>query len=183
MAYDTNLQHLHPTMRAKVKTLIKSLALANVPIQIHEGYRTAARQHEKFNQGHPDSVWRSFYQYGVACAFAVVTDGAVRRDASDVIAGYWKKFRELAIVAGLESPGMDQANVQLPGLSISQLIKGQYPEGGDESWRKNLNANITASTHTPKPPIASLTGAIDNGFASDSERDDKATEQVERPNR
>ncbi|MBU2876977.1 MULTISPECIES: hypothetical protein [Aliiglaciecola] len=173
MTLNTVLKNLHPIMRQKVQNLITHLTQKNVPITLVEGYRTPVQQKELHDQGAPEKPWMSLFQYGVACKFelSVTNDSAQGENADN--SNYWGQFTEFAKAEGLETSDSDKSQLQLPNMNVKTLIKGQYPEGGDESWANNLELHITYWTDYPKPPVPRMG---DEPISHLSERDEKSTQ-------
>ncbi|MEP4891843.1 MAG: hypothetical protein ABJV04_17610 [Aliiglaciecola sp.] len=173
MTLNTVLENLHPIMRKRVQGLITHLEQKNNPVQLIEGYRTPVQQKELHSQGASEKPWLSAFQYGLACKFGapIPLDG-VQEDSSEMD-NYWAQFHKFAKAAGLEIMPSDPSQLQYPGIQPEVLLQGQYPAGGDESWRSNLELHITYWNDYPKPPVPTIGDAP---ISQLSERDEKSTQ-------
>ncbi|GAC14187.1 M15 family metallopeptidase domain-containing protein [Aliiglaciecola lipolytica] len=174
MAFDTDLNHLHPVVRDKVKNVIASLERHNIPLKLLEGYRSPVRQEELHNQGATEPPWKSPLQYGLGCVFAIDEEASQdqRADASE----WWNQLSQFAEAAELEVSNVEKSQLISPRIDVKKLFKGHYPEGGDESWAKNLEVHITYWNKYPKPPVPNLSSSQDRPFSPQSERDEKSTQ-------
>jgi hypothetical protein len=160
MARDTDLEKLHPIVRSKVNILIEKLAKEKIPLRLFEGYRYPQRQQNLYNQGRTTSgpivtrasAWRSYHQYGVACDFVLYIRGKWSWKTSGTYKKYWKRYHELGAEVGLRPVSFEMPHLELHGLSLNELLAGQYPEGGDESWAENLRTTISNWNKSPTPP-------------------------------
>lgn len=177
MANDTNLKHLHPTLRVKVQSILLKLTQQSVPLKLLETYRTPAQQKALVAQGSTVQPWHSYFQYGLICDFGVFVDGNWSNEVNEAVKAYWQKLHAFAAQEGLEIGGK-MSTVQLPLLSIEKLMNGQYPPGGDESWVKNVGDNIITWTEEPKPPLPVIDLAGTAGPGRGDERDQKSMDAV-----
>lgn len=159
---DAEWNHIHPMVRAKVKTLVERLAAENIPFQVFEGFRSPERQRQLFAQGRtaPGAIvtrakpWQSYHQYGLAADLVLRVDGQWSWDDAGPRAAWWRRMLDLAHELGLESLSWEKPHVQLPGLTLSGLQQGNYPVEGDETWAENLGTAILAWDGTPSAPPA-----------------------------
>ncbi len=160
MTRNTDLDNLHPVVRQKVKTLIDKLAHENIPLRLFEGYRNPERQHQLFSQGRTSpgprvtkaDAWQSYHQYGVACDFVLYIDGKWSWNTGPKFKKYWARYHELGAEVGLKPISWEKPHLELQNLNLQELVMGNYPEGGDESWSENLSSNILQWTKGPTPP-------------------------------
>ena len=104
MARDTAPEHLHPRFRLKVNQLISKLEAEGLPFRMFEGFRSARRQHELYQQGRSKpgarvtnaDAWSSLHQYGVAADFVLYIDGQWSWDTSKNKKSWWQRLHELA---------------------------------------------------------------------------------------
>ena len=66
---------------------------------------------------------------------------------------WWNRYHELAEQNGLESLSFELPHVQLKGIRASQLLSGEEPGGGDDSWEENIATAIHRWPREPKPPL------------------------------
>lgn len=168
MARDTAPEHLHPRFRLKVNQLISKLEAEGLPFRMFEGFRSARRQHELYQQGRSKpgarvtnaDAWSSLHQYGVAADFVLYIDGQWSWDTSKNKKSWWQRLHELARQHQLEPLSWELPHLQLQQMSLSQLRAGIYPDGGDEDWADNLQLAIAQwSGHPPAPLPPTLISA------------------------
>jgi peptidoglycan hydrolase-like protein with peptidoglycan-binding domain len=160
---DNNLDHLHPVFREKVKTLLEKLAAENLPFKVFEGYRTPQRQRKLYAQGRtcpPWSIvtrarpWLSNHQYGVAADFVLFENGRWSWVDSGPKAKLWSRLHELGREVGLTPLSFEKPHLELVNLKTPDLLAGQYPADGDDSWAENLEEVIYSwSGDPPAPPL------------------------------
>ncbi|MEM1073871.1 MAG: D-alanyl-D-alanine carboxypeptidase family protein [Pseudomonadota bacterium] len=164
---ETSLELLHPAIRQKVKDLIADLAAQSVPMKIFETFRTPERQAFLFAQGrtrdlHKNKVtnanaWQSYHQYGVAIDMVIDHPNHGMWDTGSAkTRGWWAKYHELAAKHGLEPLSFEKPHVQLVDVRTSQLLSGEAPGPGDESWLDNYAAAIARWPGARKPPMPSM---------------------------
>ena len=158
----SDLESLHPVVRRKVKAVLKKLDAAGIPMKVFETYRSPYRQANLFAQGRTApgnrvtnaGAWESYHQYGVAADFVRFEDGKWNwntRTAAE--RAQWDQFHDIARAEGLEPLSWEKPHVQLVGHSLTQLMNGDYPEGGDEKWSDNLSDAISGWTGSDAPPF------------------------------
>lgn len=174
MTHNTELNHLHPVMREKVKALIKKIEQAKLPLKFFEGYRSPKQQQVLFEQGASQEPWKSLFQYGFACDFAVFVDGNWLHQTSNTGNEYWAGYHKLAKAVGLEPIASHKSQLQLPGVTAQALLTGPMPAGGDESWSMNLGQDIMAGGYNPAPSIVSVLNASQRAPGTLGERDEKS---------
>lgn len=161
-AKDRDLAHLHPLVRKKVKALEKKLKDANIPMKVFEGFRTPQRQAYLYAKGRttPGSIvtnaepWESYHQYGVAADFVRFENGGWNwNTGTSQQRKDWDDYHDLARSVGLEPLSWEKPHVQLIGTTLSQLMNGDYPEDGDESWANNLSQSISTWPGGGTPPL------------------------------
>ncbi|MCP5086394.1 MAG: hypothetical protein GY952_06290 [Rhodobacteraceae bacterium] len=161
---ETSLDLLHPKIRQRVKDLIADLKAKKVPMKVFESYRTPERQAHLFAQGrtrdlHKGKVtnadaWQSYHQYGVAVDMVIDhPDHGMWDTGSAKTRGWWKKYHELAEKHGLEPLSFEMPHVQLVGVRTSQLLSGEEPGAGDESWTDNFAQAVARWPDSRKPPL------------------------------
>ena len=159
---DTDLAHLHPLVRAKVEKVQKELDKANIPMRVFEAFRSPERQAYLYAKGRtaPGSrvtnagPWQSYHQYGMAADFVRFENGKWNwNDSTPQQNKEWDQFHDIARAAGLEPLSWERPHVQLIGTSFAELLNGDYPDGGDESWASNLSDAILRWPGTKKPPL------------------------------
>jgi peptidoglycan L-alanyl-D-glutamate endopeptidase CwlK len=158
---DRELLHLHPIIREKVRVLLEKLSAEGIPFQLFEGFRSPQRQQYLFEQGRtrPGSIitkarpWRSYHQYGLGADFVLYENGLWSWDTSGEKGRWWERLHQLAREHDLEPLSWEKPHLQLPGLSITDLQAGEYPQGGDLDWAEYLQAAISSwSGYPPSPP-------------------------------
>jgi len=158
---DTDLSHLHPTVRDKVTAVQTQLDAESIPMKIFEGYRSPQRQAYLYAQGRTTrgpkvtnaDAWKSYHQYGVAADFVRFENGNWNwNDSSAQDKAQWDRYHQIARDNGLEPLSFERPHVQLAGYTMTRLMNGDYPEGGDASWSANLTKAISGWTGTGAPP-------------------------------
>lgn len=154
---DTTL--LHPALRTRVASVMADIAAANLPLRIFEAWRSPQRQRHLYAQGRtrPGKIvtyaqaWESYHQYGLAVDIV----GFVNNSWTwDLPASVWKKMHEIGKAHGLERLGFETPHLQLADLKISDLMDGNWPAGGDQSWYDNLSSAIDHwDGQPPAPPL------------------------------
>ncbi len=165
---DTDISKLHPVLRTKAVEVVQRLNEQGIPFKIFEAFRTPRRQAQLYAQGRngaPGRIvtkarpWHSYHQYGVAADFVLNIDGEWSWDTRGEKAGWWKKLHEVAKEQGLEPVSFELPHLQLASVTVSQLLVGQYPPDGDESWSDNLAEAIESWRNVPRsPPLPPLVG-------------------------
>lgn len=161
---ETSLDLLHPKIRQKVKDLIADMVANSVPMKVFESYRTPERQAYLYAQGRTRDLdknkvtnansWESYHQYGVAVDMVIDHPNYGMWDTSDAIArGWWDKYHELAGNHGLEPLSFEKPHVQLKGIRVSQLLSGEEPGPGDDSWYQNFSQAVARWPGSLKPPL------------------------------
>jgi peptidoglycan LD-endopeptidase CwlK len=157
---DNDLEHLHPTVRERVKAVLAKLAAENIPFRVFESFRSPQRQQYLWEQGRtrPGHVvtrarpWQSMHQYGLAADFVLFENGNWSWDDHGDKARWWNRMDEVGRQEGLEPLSFERPHLQLPGLSLAELGSGHYPPGGDSSWTENLAAAVFSWTGSPSAP-------------------------------
>src|SRR5580692_1389568 len=153
---DTSL--LHKTFSdVLLGKLVPALAAASIPLAPFEAFRAPERQADLFKIGRVtgvgqlghhvtwDLAWQSKHQYGLAVDMVFHVNG--QWTWNEPSPGMWKKYQEIAASFGLQ-PVKDKAGniLEWPHCQLSwptvQLLAGEYPPGGGETWASNLNATI-----------------------------------------
>ncbi|MGF1731717.1 D-alanyl-D-alanine carboxypeptidase family protein [Photobacterium kasasachensis] len=166
MSVDRNMQHLHPTIRARVVSVVSILNDEGLPFQVFEGYRSPSRQaylYSKGRNGNAGSIvtkakpWQSMHQYGCAADLVLRENGRWSWDDRGQKRKWWKRMHKVAKAEGLEPLSWEMPHLQLPDLSVAKLRRGDYPEDADESWASNLASEIYRSQGDGgAPPVPSL---------------------------
>ncbi|WP_417671975.1 D-alanyl-D-alanine carboxypeptidase family protein [Roseibium sp.] len=159
---DTDLAHLHPLVRQKVEKIQKELDKANIPMRVFEAYRSPERQAFLYAKGRTSSgpkvtnagPWQSYHQYGMAADFVRFENGRWNwNDSTPQQQKEWDRFHDIARAAGLEPLTWERPHVQLIGTSFANLLNGDFPEEGDDSWASNLSDAILRWPGSKKPPL------------------------------
>jgi peptidoglycan L-alanyl-D-glutamate endopeptidase CwlK len=158
---DRELVHLHPIVREKVRVLLEKLSAEGIPFQLFEGFRSPQRQQYLYEQGRtrPGGIvtyagpWGSYHQYGLGADMVLFENGSWSWDTSGEKSRWWERLHQLAREHGLEPLSWEKPHLQPPGLSITDLQAGEYPQGGDLDWAECLQAAISSwSGYPPSPP-------------------------------
>ncbi|NRB18025.1 MAG: D-alanyl-D-alanine carboxypeptidase family protein [Rhodobacteraceae bacterium] len=163
---ETSLDLLHPAIRKKVEDLITDLAANSVPMKIYESFRTPERQAYLYAQGRTRDLdkgivtkakaWQSYHQYGVAIDMVIDHPNHAMWDTGSAkTRGWWDNYHELARKHGLEPLSFEKPHVQLIGVRTSQLLSGEEPGPGDDSWFDNFADAIARWPGSTKPPLPS----------------------------
>jgi peptidoglycan L-alanyl-D-glutamate endopeptidase CwlK len=150
---------LHPEFRARVAEVQARLDALSLPFAVFEAWRSPERQADLYAQGRtkPGLIvtyapeWSSFHQFGLAVDFVLRLDGHWSWDDKPPHDAWWRLMQEAGNAAGLTGLGFEQPHLQLAKVSLIQLRRGDYPFGGDRSWRDNLTAALRR-WRGPKPP-------------------------------
>ncbi|MAD75718.1 MAG: hypothetical protein CML20_13180 [Rheinheimera sp.] len=162
MSRDTNMAHLHPVFRQKVELLLQDLLSAQLPFKVFEGFRSPERQRDLFNQGRSRpgarvtnaDAWSSMHQYGVAADFVLYIDGKWSWDDTGERKKWWQQLHKLADKQQLQPLSWELPHLQMQGINLAQLQRGNYPQNGDNDWAENLQQAITGWSGFPTaPPI------------------------------
>lgn len=162
-----DLALLHPAFRERLEKLIDNLAAASVPMKVLEGYRTPERQDYLFAIGRTRelhrspvtfvSAWHSYHQYGLAVDMVIDHPAHGMWEIGNPTAdGWWRAYHALASAQGLEPLSFEKPHVQLAGLRASQLLSGEVPGPGDETWYDNFATAVRRWTGGQKPPLPEL---------------------------
>ncbi len=165
---------LHPAVRAAVDAVLRDCAKAKLPLKVFEAWRSPERQKYLYAQGRtrPGSkvtfaqAWQSYHQYGLAVDLVGYVNGNWTWNLPQAT---WDKMHVFGAKYGLERLGFETPHLQLAGLKISGLMRGELPSGGDASWHDNLATSAAQWSGTPPaPPIAVVDrpaiSAPGNGF-------------------
>jgi peptidoglycan LD-endopeptidase CwlK len=168
---DTDLEKLHPSVRERVSKVVADLDAENIPLRVFEAYRAPERQVFLFAKGRDDSgqivdrrqvvtfarPWHSYHQYGLAVDMVIHRDGRWSwDDSTPEKRAWWSRYHDIARNHGLEPLSFEKPHVQLAGTKTSSLRAGDYPAGGDKSWREALHAAIERWPDGDKPPLADV---------------------------
>jgi peptidoglycan L-alanyl-D-glutamate endopeptidase CwlK len=161
----SDLTRLHPKVRNKVKAIQKQLDDEGIPMKVFEAFREPERQTHLYAKGRTTSgskvsnarAWQSYHQYGMAADFVRFENGRWNwNTATAQQRAQWDRFHEIAREKGLEPLSWEKPHVQLIGTSLTQLMNGDYPDGGDDSWADSLALAINRwpnNTDPTKPPL------------------------------
>lgn len=159
---DTDPAHLHPGIREKVAAIQSALESENIPLRFFEGFRLPQRQAYLYAQGRTAPgpkvtgarPWHSYHQYGLAADFVRFENGGWNwNNATSTERAQWDRYHEIAREHGMEPLSFEKPHVQLPDHSLTRLMNGDYPGGGDESWAGNLSASIVGWGGGNAPPV------------------------------
>lgn len=159
---DLALEHLHPIARRVLPGIVQQLRDEGHPFDMFEAFRTPQRQAYLYAQGRTrpgiivtrSGPWASYHQYGLAADLVLHIDGQWSWDTSNPHRASWRRMHELGIEAGLEPLSWELPHLQIAGLTIEGLKAGHYPDGGDETWAENLEANIAGWSGSRAAPPA-----------------------------
>lgn len=160
---------LHPKFKVPYDELRFALRREGIPLDSYETGRTPTRQHRLWLQGRfdpgpnvrPDkplgdmctwsNAWHSFHQYWLAADSVFwLKDkfGKLQPSWVEPERGMWARYHELALQHGLtplydrHNKIMEMPHVQLRGVAIDALLRGEYPEGGNDLWEHAMCAMI-----------------------------------------
>ena len=159
---DVDPGHLHPAVRAMVAAVQERLDAETIPMKMFEGFRTPERQAHLYAKGRTTAgdrvtnanAWQSYHQYGLAADFVRYENGKPTWETGNPTQrAHWERFQAIARECGLEPLTSELSHVQLPDHSLTQLMNGDYPEGGDESWSGNLVMAISGWVGGGAPPF------------------------------
>jgi peptidoglycan L-alanyl-D-glutamate endopeptidase CwlK len=159
---DSDLQHLHPLVRDKVRAVLGHLIEERIPISLYEGFRDPVHQEALYSRGRITKSpvistdvgpWASLRQYGLAVTFGVYENGlwSWNYDDSKQVS-WWGRLKTLAGKEGLEMIAADPAAFQVSGIKVEDLLQGHYPPHGDEGWAHNLSEAIKNWSSIQVPP-------------------------------
>lgn len=152
-----DLSLLHPIMRLAAEEVVRQLNQEDIPFAVFEAFRSPSRQAYLFAQGRsrPGSIitkaqpWESYHQYGLSADFVLTIDGQWSWEGEG---GWWERLVDVGKEYGLEPLSFEKPHLQIAGLNIHELIRGQLPGGGDESWSKNFAGNANSWKGFPSAP-------------------------------
>ncbi|MBY6005026.1 D-alanyl-D-alanine carboxypeptidase family protein [Salipiger bermudensis] len=159
-----DLTHLHPAVRKRVSGVQRQLDAENIPMKVFEAFRTPQRQAKLFAQGRTATgkkvtnanAWESYHQYGLAADFVRFENNKWNWSADTAQQRReWDRFHKIAISNGLEPLNWELPHVQMIGITLTELMNGDYPNGGDQSWSDNLTKFIAGWAGLKKPPLPS----------------------------
>ena len=126
------LEKVHPTLTAKIQSLLDILTQNGVQVEVVQGLRTFAEQDALFAQGRtrPGPVvtrargGQSNHNYGLAVDLVPFNNGQPNWNAP---LGVWTTIGREAEKLGLEWGGdwrkfVDKPHVQLPGMSVAECL-------------------------------------------------------------
>lgn len=151
---------LHPRVRTAATRVLQQLNAADIPFKAFEAWRSPARQNFLYAQGRTRpgnkvtfvEAWGSYHQYGLAVDFVLFENGQWSWDDSGPRAAWWKQLHTFGRAEGLERLGFETPHLQLAGINISDLMDGNFPDGGDASWQDNLRSAAEEWTGSPPAP-------------------------------
>jgi peptidoglycan LD-endopeptidase CwlK len=162
MPRDTDISHLHPSIRNLLPELDRQLAAAGIPLQLYEAARSPFRQAELYAVGRDTGTpghhvtramaWSSFHQFGLAVDYVFKIDGNWSWPNADD--PRWKTYQQIGTDLGLRSLSFETPHLEMPEL-LTSMQAGQYPDGGDDSWEQWLESQIELWG-----PTAKLVGSI-----------------------
>ena len=155
---------LHPVFRDKVLKLKGQLQVGNHPFELFESCRSPERQSWLYAQGRTRSgsivtrarAFESYHQYGLAVDMVLKINGNWSWDTSGANAAHWKALHAIADDCGLEPLSFELPHLQMKGLQIAALKRGEYPAFGDDDWAENLAAMILDWKGGGAPPPPSV---------------------------
>lgn len=154
-----DLAFLHPIMREKAQAVLADCQQAGLPLRVFEAWRSPERQRFLYAKGRTTpgpivtyaKAWQSYHQHGLAADFVGFIDGNWTWNLPDAT---WRKLHRFGESHGLEKLGFETPHLQVAGLRIRDLMEGDWPEGGDDSWQRNLADAIARwDGDPPAPPL------------------------------
>ena len=182
---------LHPEFRQRAKSVLTTLKKESIPFRLFEGFRSPQRQRSLFAQGRtqPGRVvtkaqpWESYHQYGIAADFVLYIDGQWSWDDSGKRRAWWVRLHAVARDAGLEPLSWELPHLQLAGIGLAELKRGDYPPGGDASWAANLEAATESWAGSPGAPPPPQHGPVRPPLADTADDARHASDQGHRRHR
>jgi len=168
----TDMAALHPVMRDAVTQLLKAFQTEGLPFRLFEAFRSPVRQAWLYEQGRSRKgqivtyaqAWQSYHQYGLAADFVLWINSDWSWNTLGINKARWTRLHELGAKVGLEPLKFETPHLQVAGLRIEDLQKGEFPSNVDSSWRDNIEGAIISWNGTPPaPPITSLRPALSEG--------------------
>lgn len=152
-----DLALLHPLMREKAQAVLADCQQAGLPLRVFEAWRSPERQRFLFAKGRTTpgpivtyaKAWQSYHQYGLAADFVGFIDGNWTWNLPDAT---WRKLHRFGENHGLEKLGFETPHLQVVGLKIGDLMDGDWPEGEDDSWSRNIADAISRWDGEPSAP-------------------------------
>jgi putative chitinase len=173
-ARNDNPELLHPALRMRVDRLIDRLAEEQLPFRLFEGFRSPQRQAFLFKKRPrvtKAGPWSSYHQYGLAVDFVLFINDEWSWRTDGKWARAWDELHRLADEVDLEPLSFEKPHLQLKGITIDELRRGEYPVGGHMSWADNLEAAVIAWRGEPASPPPPVTSALRPPVASSGEAD------------
>jgi len=157
----TELEALHPLMRSAVIELDAKFASEGIPFRVFEAYRSPVRQAWLYAQGRTREgskvtnakAWESYHQYGLAVDFVLRIGNQWSWDTSGTLKRHWQRLHEFGREVGLETLSWELPHLQVARLKLSELQRGVYPDGGDDSWWDNVEAAVVGWHGSPAAPV------------------------------
>jgi peptidoglycan L-alanyl-D-glutamate endopeptidase CwlK len=157
---DVDTAHLHPEVRACVGRVLARLAAERIPFRLFEGFRAPQRQQYLWDQGRVRpgakvtnaAPWQSMHQYGLAADLVLWENGKWSWDDRGPKGAWWRRLKQVGREEGLKSISWEAPHLELAGVTLAQLQRGEYPDGGDESWAAHLVEVLYGWTGTPPSP-------------------------------
>jgi peptidoglycan L-alanyl-D-glutamate endopeptidase CwlK len=155
-----DLTFLHPNVRDRVTLVMAEIERLGLPLRVFEGWRSPERQRYLFAQGRSrpgrkvtfSRAWESYHQYGLAVDIVGFVNGGWTWELPDAT---WSQMHAIGAAHGLERLGFETPHLQLADLKIGALMEGDLPEGGDASWRANMEEAVAQWDGEPAaPPFA-----------------------------
>ena len=169
---------LHPVPREYVKSIQAELVREKIPLHPYETGRGPLRQQALYLQGRdkdhlgpdvtPDrpfgrtctfsQAWHSAHQYLCAVDMVFSVDG--KWTWAEPERGMWAKYHEIALKNGMtplynrKGDLIEEPHIQLRGVAIDALRRGEYPAGGDRDWEDALTGFIAEWGDRPGAPPA-----------------------------
>ncbi|MBL9180983.1 MAG: D-alanyl-D-alanine carboxypeptidase family protein [Verrucomicrobiaceae bacterium] len=161
----TDTSVLHPVVRQKVAQVLAQLEAEGIPLRVFESYRTPTRQAHLYAQGRTRSgnkvtnaeAWESYHQYGLAVDLVFFENGEWHWGKNQQHSRMYDRMHQIARSAGLEPLSWETPHIQLMGVTISTLMQGRFPSGGDSGWADNLRHYAeTWNSNPAAPPLQGL---------------------------
>lgn len=155
---------LHHEFGTRLSRVLERLDDEAIPLRVYESWRSALRQERLYALGRrvvgPKATperpmggkvtwsagWHSFHQYGLAVDLVFRIGGVWTWEEQK--RGQWARMHSIAKEEGLtplynlKGELIETAHIQLAGVSIEDLLRGEYPEGGGEGWEDALETLI-----------------------------------------
>lgn len=159
----TNLDLLHPAMRASAVELLAATERLGVKFIIWEAYRHPERQDYlyrtktktrsgKWIRRTRARAWTSYHQYGVACDFVLDMPGHGKwANSKPEHKAWWNVLHGNGELVGLRPLGFEKPHMQMQHASLKDFRAGLWLSGADDPYVYNLRQAIARHKSWRKP--------------------------------